>query len=315
MLWPRARRRENALKLLSSDLVTHGLKPLVRRVAYPAWNRLTTLRYRDLPGYRWPRRPDLVLHGQRGNDYERHRRRVAGYVGGLEGKDVLVFGCGTGKDVPSWLVHRPRRLVGFDYFAYPDEWAALKAAHPGANLDFHRQPEGEATVSPESFDVLASDAVLEHLRDAKGYLVALMRLLKPGGLFYSSFGPTWFGPGGDHLSGYDGLGNVYAHLEKSPADYQAYVEAFSPPALDRPEDDPRLWIRHDLFSRLTLEEYLALFEPCGLEPLFVSYIVDPRALAFRKRHPDRYAALMKSTGRGPEDLDLGGATFIARKVR
>jgi SAM-dependent methyltransferase len=293
-------------------------RAVMRERVYPVLNVATTLYFRRR--YDWKVTPNRVLYGQRGNDYERHRRRVAHFAGGIEGKSVLVFGCGTGKDVPSWLVHEPKRVVGLDYFAYPDDWSKLKAKHAGQrglDLQFFKQDEGEKVLEPESFDILASDAVLEHLRDAKTYLPNIMKLLKPGGMFYSTFGPVWYGPSGDHLSGYDSLRNIYAHLEKDPDDYKKYVDAYRPPGqINRVEDDPRLWVEHDLFSRLAVDQYTdILLNDCALDAKFIVYTVEPRVAAFKKQYPEVYERVKAKTGKTSEDLDLENISFIGQKRR
>ena len=95
-------------------------KRLVRRYIYPIYNVINniflTRRYATDDF-----KPDLWLWGQRGNDYERHRRRVARYMP-LQGRDVLVAGCGTARDIESWIRLKPRRVVGIDWFSYARAW-------------------------------------------------------------------------------------------------------------------------------------------------------------------------------------------------
>lgn len=291
------------------------IKPLARRGLYPALNLASTWWHRRR--HAWPLPPDLVLSSQRGNDYARHRRRVSALLGGLAGRSVLVFGCGSGKDLPSWLEHQPGQLVGTDLFAYPAHWQALQASHPHTSVDFLSGPEAAASLTPESFDLVASDAVLEHLKTPEAELQKIVRALKPGGLFYSTFGPLWYAYGGDHLSGWDSPANAYAHLVMSPDDYAAYVEAYRPVnAVERPEDDPRLWVREDLFSRLDLDEYATLLtQTLGLKPVFVAYILEPRFGKLQSEQPETVRAVLEKTGKSLRDLEVTGMTFIGRKTR
>lgn len=289
------------------------LKPLARRCLYPALNLATTQLYRHR--HSWPLRPDVILGSQRGNDYARHRRRVSALMGGLTGRSMLVFGCGSGKDLPSWLAHRPSQVVGTDLFAYPEHWQALQASHPQTPMTFLDGPGVTATLAADSFDLVASDAVLEHLQEPEVELRRIVNALKPGGLFYSTFGPLWYAYGGDHLSGWDTPQNAYAHLLMAPAEYAAYVEAYRPAKPpERPEDDPRLWVRENLFSRLDLAEYATLLtETLGLTPVFVAYILEPRLRRLQHEHPDLLAAVLKKTGKSLRDLEVTGMTFIGRK--
>ncbi len=182
------------------------LKKPLRGALYPILNALVSpclaLRHasRDF-------RPDLWLWGQRGNDYERQRRRVDRFLP-LAGRSVLVAGCGTGRDVESWVKSRPRRVVGLDWFRYDSAWTMWRErfAHvaPGVDVEF-----GQADLAcldalpPSSFDVVGSDAVFEHLKDLPRTLAQFRRALKPGGILYATFGPLWHAWGGDHVSGYD----------------------------------------------------------------------------------------------------------------
>lgn len=253
--------------------------------------------------------PDLWLWGQRGNDYERHRRRVASFVP-LQGRDVLVAGCGTARDVESWVNLEPRRIVGIDWFSYERAWTIWKQQFsqkaPGVEVHFAQADLACMSGFPDAtFDVVSSDAVFEHLKNLPEVLSEFHRILRPGGVLYATFGPLWYGWGGDHVSGYDAVTSGYNHLLLEGKAYQCYLDGMG--AHTHSEHDGRTWIEHDLFSRLTARQYLMCLEQAGFKRRFVSAIIDPLAvacLAHPKFDKSRVAHF------DPLDLHISGMTII-----
>ena len=262
------------------------VKRPIRKFLYPIYNRVchTILSMRfatdDL-------RPDLWLWGQRGNDYERHRARVGRYIK-LQGSDVLVAGCGTAQDIESWVRLQPRSIMGVDWFYYGRAWDLWKNRYsqidPRVRVDFTQADLAHMSYIPDaSFDVVSSDAVFEHVRNLPDVLVEFYRILKPGGILYATFGPLWYGFGGDHVSGYDAVTSGYNHLLLSGVEYQNYLDGLG--EYKHSEHDGRTWIQNNLFSYLTPQQYLIEMEYAGFKRLFVSVIVDPRSIQCLT-HPD-----------------------------
>lgn len=284
------------------------IKGLLRRLVYPVYNVLIhpflARRYATADF-----QPDLWLWGQRGNDYERHRCRVASFLP-LQGRNVLVAGCGTARDVESWVNQNPRRIVGIDWFAYGRAWAMWKQRFaqiaPSVEVHFAQADLARMSEFPDtSFDVVSSDAVFEHLKNLPEVLTEFYRILRPGGVLYATFGPLWYGWGGDHVSGYDAITSGYNHLLLKEDAYQHYLDSMG--AHTHSEHDGRTWIEHDLFSRLTPRQYLRCLEEAGFKRLFVSAIIDPSAVACLK-HPQ----FDKSVVARFDELDLriSGMTII-----
>jgi SAM-dependent methyltransferase len=132
--------------------------------------------------------------------------------------------------------------------------------------------------------------VLEHCRDLNSVLAESRRLLRPGGSFYAAYGPLWFGPGGDHFSGRDGLESIYNHLVLDEGDYGAYVKSHLQPREDFQSGGR--YVELDLFSRLTTRGYLAAFEGAGFIRDGLVVELSPDALSYRRRFPERWQALM-----------------------
>ena len=256
------------------------VKRLIRQYIYPIYNAIN----HQFLARRFATtdfKPDLWLWGQRGNDYERHRARVASFLP-LQGRDVLVAGCGTARDIESWVRLEPRRVVGIDWFSYARAWGLWQHRYqqiaPKVEVHFAQADLAHMSDIPDaSFNVISSDAVFEHLKNLPVVLAEFHRILMPGGVLYATFGPLWYGYGGDHVSGYDGLTSGYNHLITSGAEYLRYLEAMGGHV--HSEHDGRTWIEHDLFSRLTPRQYLNCLEKAGFKRLFMSAIVDPLAIS------------------------------------
>ncbi len=294
---------------LPATSVTERLKAPVRRYLYPVYNLLVhrwlTRKYRDCA-----LRPDRWLWGNRGNDYARNRLRVDRFLP-LAGKDILVVGCGSGRDVVSWLPYHPVRLVAVDYLNYDGAWRCMRefvqAQYPATTLDFRQADITNLSQFPNaSFDVVGSDAVFEHVTDIGSALQEIYRLLRPGGILYASYGPLWQCWGGDHISGFDGIAAGYNHLLLEPEAYRQYL------------DEPRrkancnsLYADHGLFSYLRAADYLAALADAGFDRLFCGIIIEPKAVRCLKAHPKLKERLCKLYAE--MDLIMDGMTVIYRK--
>lgn len=292
-----------------------SIKKPIRRYLYPFYNCLTSQWLSTQYGKAIPFRVDRWLWGQRGNDYERHRRRVNRYVP-LEGKNILIAGCGTGQDVPTWFPYSPRLLVGVDLFNYQVAWTTLgrhlSREFPHTTVRFvQRDLANLEGFSDETFDVIASDALFEHLADLSPVLTEFRRLLRKGGLLYATFGPLWHCWGGDHISGADDPSHGYNHLLLEQKDYQEYLNSFG--VLEHSEHDGRTWIKEGLFSYLSPNEYCQKLEESGYERIFTSLIIEPRAVKFLKRHSGQRKRLEQVVSQST-DLLVTGMTVIC-KVR
>ena len=277
------------------------IKRPIRRFVYPIYNFFATLYLRskyqtvEFHADRW-------LWGQRGNDYERLRRLVNSHIQLRESK-ILIAGCGTGRDVHSWLRYRPRELVGVDYFNYSMAWNMLHSKfqkdYPASTERFlQRNLSSLDGFQDEEFDAIGSDAVFEHVKNLPQVLNECYRVLKPGGVVYATFGPLWYCWGGDHVSGYDQASNGYAHLLMGRDAYQDYLDGLG--AFHHSEHDGRTWINAGLFSYLRPGEYLNIMARSGLERLYVGAIVAPPAVSCLQENPNLKQQLLNVA----EELDL-----------
>ena len=100
--------------------------------------------------------------------------------GDTTGANCLEIGCGRGETAVRLAERGKCRVTGVDAHAYP-EW-------PDRQSDAVRLEEVDLTernpFAPESFDLIVSFAVLEHVQRPLAMLEAMFELLRPGGQIY-----------------------------------------------------------------------------------------------------------------------------------
>lgn len=121
----------------------------------------------------WPRVWDtdwLVLRGMR-----REIDRISAMIA-APGVSVLDFGCGSEPYAPLFT-RRGARYAGADF---------------GGGADLRVLEDGRLDAPDESFDIVVSFQVLEHVRDLDTYFAEARRVLRPGGRLLLSTHGTWF---------------------------------------------------------------------------------------------------------------------------
>jgi SAM-dependent methyltransferase len=66
------------------------------------------------------------------------------------------------------------------YFKHCTEYVAADVT-PGPNIDRLLEPDGSTSEPADAYDFVLSTQVLEHVKDAEGYLAECYRILRPGG--------------------------------------------------------------------------------------------------------------------------------------
>lgn len=272
------------------SLVERCKRPF-RRFLYPGLNFLQTLFLKNLVPKEF--NVDRILFGQRGNDYDRHRRDLNRLVP-IRDKRVLIGGCGTGSDLESWLPYGPQQIWGVDYFCYQEAWKAMSdyfvqkyPAYKG-RIFFSRQDLTDLNdFKDHSIDIFGCDAVFEHCQDLSKVLKEIKRVLVPKGIVYATFGPLYYTWGGDHLG--KNLRDGFNHLVLSSAAYENYLKSLPETPFHNPHDG-KTWIENKLFSYLKPREYLDLFKQFGTI-LKLDLMISPEALAFKKEFPELWNRL------------------------
>jgi SAM-dependent methyltransferase len=291
-------------RLPKAGYVERYFKRPARRILYPLYNWLaiSILRRRFDPANRL--KANRWLWGGRGNDYEAYCRKV-NKIKTIAGERLFVAGCGTGREILSWLPYRLSSIIGIDYFNYSRAWQQItgvaKKAYPETEVSFHQgNLENLIQIPPASFDVIACNAVFEHCQNLEKVLMNLYRVLRADGILWSIFCPLYTSYGGDHFSGNSNLQDGYNHLILEPQAYQEYLDSFPPPTVLNSEHDGRTWINSGLLSKLRLDEYLFLCKKTfGIR--FLALTIDPRAFKFKRKYPKQWDLLI---AKGYSELDL-----------
>jgi SAM-dependent methyltransferase len=157
---------------------------------------------------------------------------IAEFLGDLDGKHILEYGCGLG-ELSVLLARSGARVSAFDISAGSVDVARERAKVNGVadRIDFEVAAAEELPYPDESFELVFGKAVLHHIDPALG-AGHLARVVKPGGkaAFSEPMGmnpvlnlirdrapyPNKNPPGGDKPVNYDEIrlwGAGFAHLE------------------------------------------------------------------------------------------------------
>ncbi len=302
------------LPWIRPSLFESFVKRPIRKFLYTPYtilaSRVIALRYASQPQFP----VDLWFWGQRGNDFEAHRRRLNKFAR-LRNTQILVAGCGAGRDLISWLPYAPRLVVGIDYLNYERAWNQsieyYRSRYPESSVRFMQgNLQSLDAFEDEKFDVIGSDAVFEHITNFPAVVSEFIRLLRPGGFLYATFGPLWHCWQGDHYSGWDDLSNGYNHLIMDQSSYQQYLGPEK--REDHPElEEGRMWSKYGLFSHLRAIDYVKTLSDGGLQPQFTAVVIETkgaRCLRQFKYLREKLLAVHKEL-----DLLIASMTVIYRK--
>ena len=133
----------------------------------------------------------------------------------MDQKNIIDYGCGTGRHWPKILSRHPASLTGYD--VSKGMLAKLSAKFPGAvvfQLKQNQMPE----ISTSSVDILVSTLTMAHIEDPKRVFSEWNRVLKPGGdILVTDYHPAVLAKGGKRTFSDDGkLVSVKNYLHAIP---------------------------------------------------------------------------------------------------
>ena len=229
-------------------------------------------------------------------------------------ESVLIPGCYLGgEDIQFSLRRGVIRLAGIDVYSLQERWAMIVPElrrHYGTDVTF-QQATIERLPFPEgSFDLLATDTVVEHVRNLDAMVCETARVLRPGGWAWHCFGPLYYCFGGDHCMAAYGDAAGYDHLLLSEAEYQRRIG--DQPFFDK-HPDPNLpfWARQKQFSFATAAESIAHFQKF-FDLRFVVLKISAKAMEFRQKRPDLWNRLL-AAGVAEQDLLIKSVCVVAQK--
>ena len=220
-------------------------------------------------------------------------RRVA-YLqklfGTMEGAECLEIGCGCGETAVRLAERCHCRVTGVDAYPFP-EW-------PDRQSNTVRFVEADLTernpFAPESFDVIVSFAVLEHVQRPLAMLEAMFDLLRPGGQIYFTAN-LYRGPMASHR--YREVFFPWPHLLFADEVFMRFYQ-------DR---DGRRGIAPPWVNKLTHLHYLEKVRQLGFETVRCAYSTRPF-------DEDFYVCFSEKLGRYPkEDLEKDFINLRLRK--
>ena len=98
--------------------------------------------------------------------------------------DILEIGCGTGKNT-EYLLTQANKLIGADFST--EMLSKAKQKITAQNVEFRQMDLRESwDFAENSFDLITSMSVVEHIPDDKGAIQKMWHLLKPGGVLLLS---------------------------------------------------------------------------------------------------------------------------------
>jgi SAM-dependent methyltransferase len=113
--------------------------------------------------------------------------------------DVLDYGCGWGGET-LWLARQVRSVIGFDVEDSSVSQARAAARDEGiSNCSFLSSQDGRIPLDAASVDAVFSTDTFEHVMDLDRAFSEIYRVLRPGGLLVTGFGPLFYSPFGYHL--------------------------------------------------------------------------------------------------------------------
>ena len=106
----------------------------------------------------------------------------------IKDKIILDDGCGSGYGSWHLISSGARKVIGIDLSKEAIEFAANR--YQLKNLIFQQMDVTQLAFDGNTFDILTSFQVIEHIKDVEKYLSEIKRVLKSGGVLYIDFEPN-----------------------------------------------------------------------------------------------------------------------------
>ena len=301
---PASAYRQSPLRRLKN-----GFSPFLYKIHQGKWRSLAGPGVAD-----WAR--SVSLDGKYRGDLA--RRSAKKFLGGFQGKDVLLPGCHfNSQETRDWLSTDCRSVRLIDIVDWSQAFQKAKAEISRdyrPTVSFHFGSLEKLPFTDGSFDLIETRAVLEHVGNIEAAAREMARVLRPGGVAIHSFGPLYFCAGGDHCIGAYGQDHVYDHLLLDEDEYQKRLrdeQAFQ--QMGKEKSDARYWAIQGIFSYLKPREYLEVFQKVGFAVEAHSNLSGP-GITFRARRSDLWANL-KAASLENEDLLVSGILAVLRAIR
>lgn len=204
-------------------------------------------------------------------------KKLSAYCGGLAGKTILDVGTDfQGAFVREISVNFPLKSIegiGFD----------VQETNISPNVRLSIKDIRQTDFPDKHFDLVISRSAFEHIQELPKALDEIRRILKPGGIMWTRFGPIWSCSYGHHLwINHKGKDYTYWNLILPPYCHllmlpQELFGLISPKYGEALGQKIISWIYDsDGQNRLFYEDYEEIFEKCGMEILIMSGTDNPK---------------------------------------
>lgn len=206
---------------------------------------------------------DLILPSKGFSSLERKKKLNS--FSDINGKDILILGCGNGDEVFEWVKFKPKSITGIDILSYKRSWNQVKLYAKKKKINtkiVFVQGDILNLKSSKKFDFIVSDAVFEHLKNFQIIIKKCRSLLVNSGIMYASYGPLWYNLGGDHFSNRNNSIEGFNHLLLSKKKYQLFFQN----NVQNLEQEIKLhgsagvFVKKKLFSKLTANQYMEIYK-------------------------------------------------------
>jgi ubiquinone/menaquinone biosynthesis C-methylase UbiE len=257
---------------------------------------------------------DLLCLGQR-FFREASLKELLNSSGSISRNRMLMVGCSYGgEEVDFWLKRKIKKFIGIDIYRFEKHWKKIEpklSQYYGCDVKFLQATVEALPFADGSFDLITSNAVLEHVLNLDLACREMSRVLSKDGVAWHLFGPLYFSIGGDHCISSYGLSHGFDHLVLSEQEYKSLVNNQS--FFDK-TDDPfqNYWAKVDLFSFLKPFEYLEVFS----RYFHIKHLIlqlSPQSIMFRDTYLDQWNQVLSQ---GVSEIDLiveGMAVILCNK--
>jgi SAM-dependent methyltransferase len=260
-------------------------------------------------------RPNVICFGHKGFGIEIFLTQIARAIG--RPRSVLCFGCGLGYEtllIARFL--RPQAILGIDFFNYARAWSFMKAKIElscKAKVEFAQIDlrSAKAVDSLPKFDMVISNAVLEHLQDMDDNFISLKQLLNPQGYFASQWGPMWYSYSGDHIAAELGFDAGFEHVRLSPEEYMEFYKSH-PRNRDTVARGEPTWLELGLHNYRRYDEYIGAIQTSFGPIRWLKWQLSPEAFRWRDGRQEDWNQMLKlNADLSALDFVLNGAAVIA----
>jgi ubiquinone/menaquinone biosynthesis C-methylase UbiE len=157
------------------------------------------------------------------------------------------------------------------------------------------------------FDLVSSEAVLEHIMDLIDAFHEMHRILKPGGLMFHSYDP-YFHPGGGHALGI--LDRPWMHLELDRKEYERFMKEKRPFEAERAIN----WYEYGLNKSFPQSAMMQAIIDAGFELIFWESNKINYSLVKDIKKETINSALKNYKNLTIDDFIAQKHTFVARKI-